>query len=81
MICSKELVNRIKRANGQMNGVIKMMESNNSCFEIMNQLKAIRASIDKAITILSVENLTNVLENKYNIDLKELENELSLITK
>lgn len=81
MKCSIKTINRVKRAHGQMAGVIKMMESSNTCMDIVTQLKAIRSSIDRTIAILATDNLSNKLEEKYQINLDEFEKEIDLIVK
>ena len=81
MSCNKVFINRIKRAEGQIKGVLRMLENDESCEDLVTQLKAIRATIDKTITLLTTNNLVNAIENKYNITLDELEDEIKLITK
>lgn len=79
MKCSVNVINRIKRTQGQINGVLKMIEKEKNCDELTVQLKAIENSIKKAITLLTIENLSNNIKEKYNIDIKEFEKELNLI--
>ncbi|SEK66563.1 DNA-binding transcriptional regulator, FrmR family [Carnobacterium iners] len=52
-----KVINRIKRSEGQMRGVIKMMEEGQGCKEVVTQLSAIRTSIDRAMGIIVAENL------------------------
>ena len=52
-----KVINRIKRSEGQMRGVIKMMEEGQNCKDIVTQLSAIRTSIDRAMGIIVAENL------------------------
>ncbi|MFA5692214.1 MAG: metal-sensing transcriptional repressor [Acholeplasmataceae bacterium] len=79
MKCSVAVINRIKRAQGQMNGVLKMIDENRGCDELTVQLKAILNSIKKTITLLTVENLSNNVKDKYDIDLNDFKNEINLI--
>lgn len=44
----KDLANRLKRIEGQIRGVLKMMEEEKSCTDVINQLSAIRSAVDKA---------------------------------
>ncbi|MFA5274834.1 MAG: metal-sensing transcriptional repressor [Candidatus Izemoplasmatales bacterium] len=81
MICDPALKNRIKRTQGQMQGVLKMMESDSGCLEILNQLKAIRAGIDKAIGILTTSNLIQMIEKTNDIKINNLDDAIDLIVK
>lgn len=79
MKCSIEVVNRIKRTEGQIKGILKMIEEERTCSDVTTQLKAIESSIRKAITLLSIENLANKVSDKHNVDIKEFEEEITLI--
>lgn len=59
----KKVINRMKRSEGQIRGVLKMMEEEKDCRDVVTQLSAIRSSIDKAIGLIVAENLAQcVLE-------------------
>ena len=45
-----------------MTGIRKMMETSNACQDLVVQLKAVRANIDKTISILTTKNLQQVME-------------------
>ena len=62
MKCDNDLVHRIRRLEGQMTGIRKMMETYNACQDLVVQLKAVRANIDKTISILTTKNLQQVME-------------------
>lgn len=81
MKCDSALVNRLKRTNGQMKGVITMMENETACMDILTQLKAIRSSVDKAIGILTTQNLIQTIENKYKVKIKDINEALDLVVK
>lgn len=80
MICSPEILNRIKRTKGQMQGVIKMMEEQSSCQDIVVQLKAIKASVDKVIAIMTTDNLLQTLD-QHNTENEDVKKAVSLIIK
>jgi DNA-binding FrmR family transcriptional regulator len=42
------VVNRIKRAQGQLSGVLRMLEEGRELQEIVNQLKAVSRALDRA---------------------------------
>lgn len=58
----KGYVNRLKRAEGQMRGIARMIEEEKSCTDVVTQLSAVRASIDRLITLLVTENLMGCAE-------------------
>jgi DNA-binding FrmR family transcriptional regulator len=43
-----QVVNRIKRAQGQLAGVLRMLEEGRELQEIVNQLKAVSRALDRA---------------------------------
>jgi DNA-binding FrmR family transcriptional regulator len=43
-----EVVNRLKRARGQVDGVITMIEGGRSCADVVTQLAAASSAIDRA---------------------------------
>jgi DNA-binding FrmR family transcriptional regulator len=79
MKCNDSLKNRIKRAQGQMNGVLKMMDNDSTCVDILNQLKAIRASVDKAIGVLTTSNLIQLIEETNDIKISNLDEAINLV--
>lgn len=64
----KKLVNRIKRVQGQLNGVIKMMEEDKDCKDIVTQLSASKGSIQRLISIIISENLIECVKQAENND-------------
>lgn len=62
MKCDQKIMNRLKRAEGQMRGVQKMMDEGKNCSDVMVQLAAVRASVDKIMGVMAVQNLMNQLE-------------------
>jgi CsoR family transcriptional regulator, copper-sensing transcriptional repressor len=79
MKCSPELQNRLKRAQGQMAGVLSMMEDERSCNDVVTQLSAIRSSIDKTIALMTTENLINNIEERYGIEIDEVDEAVGLL--
>jgi DNA-binding FrmR family transcriptional regulator len=43
-----QIVNRIKRAQGQLSGVLRMLEEGRDVQEVVNQLKAVSRALDRA---------------------------------
>ena len=54
---NKNIINRMKRAEGQMRDILAMMEDGKDCSDVVTQLSAVRSSIDRAMGIIVAENL------------------------
>jgi len=78
----KKLMNRLSRTEGQIRGITKMIEENRDCREIVIQLAAVRAGVDRVINLIVTENLMScVMSDTDEIDKKQLEEALELIFK
>lgn len=42
------VLNRLKRANGQLNGVIRMIEEGRECDDVVMQLAAVSKAVERA---------------------------------
>ena len=51
-------ITRLKRSEGQLRGIQKMMEEERDCVDIITQLTAVRSSVDRVIELIITENLT-----------------------
>jgi DNA-binding FrmR family transcriptional regulator len=72
----KATVNRLRRAQGQINGVIRMIEEQQDCRAVVTQLAAVSKALDKAgFTIVATGLKQCVLADDENtdIDLAEME--------
>lgn len=49
--------NRLRRVEGQLRGVLNMMEQNKDCLDVVTQLTAIRSALDRTIGIVVAANL------------------------
>ncbi len=49
-----ELLNRLKRAEGQLRGVQRMIESGEPCLDIAGQMAAVRKALDSAYVRMTV---------------------------
>ena len=58
----KALVNRLRRANGHLASIAKMVEEGRSALEIAQQLQAVIAALDKAKTVLVSHHIEHHLE-------------------
>ena len=70
----------MKRLHGQMKGVLSMMENQERCQDLVVQLKAIRANLDKTISLITTENLQQImLDNPQDKD--AIQQAMNLIVK
>ncbi len=53
----KRVINRLKRIEGQIRGVINMIEQNKDCKDVVTQLSASRSGIDRTIGLIVSMNL------------------------
>jgi len=55
--------NRIKRIEGQLRGILRMMEEDKDCKEVITQLSATRSAIDRTIGVIVGSNLVECVQN------------------
>ncbi|MBT2648523.1 metal-sensitive transcriptional regulator [Bacillus sp. ISL-34] len=53
----KNSINRLKRIEGQIKGVLGMMEQGKDCREVVTQLSAARNAIDRTMGVIVSDNL------------------------
>ena len=56
-------ITRLKRSEGQLRGIQKMMEEERDCIDIITQLTAVRSSVDRIIELMITENLTTCIND------------------
>ena len=54
---NSKYITRLKRSEGQLRGIQKMIEEDRDCIDIITQLSAVRSSVDRVIELLITENL------------------------
>jgi DNA-binding FrmR family transcriptional regulator len=59
----RPLTNRLKRIEGQVRGVAKMIEDDRYCIDVLAQLRAIRAALLRVEAGLLQEHLTHCIED------------------
>jgi DNA-binding FrmR family transcriptional regulator len=52
-----QMKNRVKRMEGQLRGILKMMEEDKECKEVITQLSAVRSAVDRTIGVIVSSNL------------------------
>lgn len=81
MKCDAAMFNRMKRLQGQINGILQMMMNERECDEIVTQLSSVRSNVDKTISLITTQNLVNEIEKQYNISVENVDEALNLIIK
>ncbi|WNF36946.1 metal-sensitive transcriptional regulator [Bacillaceae bacterium IKA-2] len=56
--------NRLKRIEGQVRGIIKMMEEEKQCQDVVTQLAAVRNALDRAIGVVVSSNLEDCIRKQ-----------------
>lgn len=80
MAYDDKVTNRVKRLEGQLRGILRMMEEGKDCKEVITQLSAVRSGVDRTIGVIVSENLIECVQNaegdqlKMNESLKEAVN-------
>ncbi len=54
---NKSVVNRLKRIEGQIKGVLTMIEQGKDCRDVITQLSASRSAVDRTIGLIVSMNL------------------------
>jgi DNA-binding FrmR family transcriptional regulator len=63
------VVNRVKRAQGQLAGVLRMIEEGRDVQEVVNQLKAVTRALDRAgFAIIAMELRTAIATDQVDDD-------------
>ena len=71
----KDILNRLKRAEGQLRGIQKMIEDEQECIDIVTQLSAVRSSINRTMGLVISNQITRALQDP-NLDLDQQEEKL-----
>ena len=58
-----KMKNRIKRMEGQLRGILKMMEEGEDCKAVITQLSAVRSGVDRLIGLIVSQNLLECIQN------------------
>lgn len=57
----QDVKNRLKRIEGQVRGVLRMMEEEKDCKDVITQLSAVRSAVDRAIGYIVARNLESCI--------------------
>ncbi len=70
------VINRIKRARGQLDGVVRMLEERRDCEDVVTQLAAVSKALDKAGFAIVASGLQQCLtagDGIDGVDVKKME--------
>ncbi|MEK4228035.1 metal-sensitive transcriptional regulator [Solibacillus sp. FSL H8-0538] len=65
-----KVTNRLKRIEGQLRAVLRMMEEDKDCKEVITQLSAIRSGVDRTIGVIVTDNLLECIKEADGDDQK-----------
>jgi DNA-binding FrmR family transcriptional regulator len=70
------VINRIKRARGQLDGVLRMLETGRDCEDVVTQLAAVSRALDRAGFAIIATGLQQCLaagDETDSVDVKKME--------
>jgi DNA-binding FrmR family transcriptional regulator len=70
------VVNRIKRAQGQVAGVLRMLEEGRDCEDVVTQLAAVSRALDRAgfaIIATGLQQCLSTSDDLNSLDVKKME--------
>jgi DNA-binding FrmR family transcriptional regulator len=82
--CTKDdIIHRLKKIEGQVKGIQKMIENEKSCVDILTQIAAIRAAINKVGVILFENHTRKCLKDalEKNLEDKMIDDLIQVMTK
>ena len=68
-----DLLNRLKRAEGQIRGVQRMIEAGEPCIDIASQMSAVRKALDSTYVRMTVCFMQQELQSKLRVDKRKEE--------
>ncbi|KAA9022622.1 metal-sensitive transcriptional regulator [Niallia endozanthoxylica] len=66
MYYDDQMKNRVKRIEGQLRGILRMMEEDKECKEVITQLSAVRTAIDRTIGVVVSSNLVECVQKNHD---------------
>ncbi|MFC4558510.1 MULTISPECIES: metal-sensitive transcriptional regulator [Bacillaceae] len=59
-----QVKNRMKRIEGQVRGLLKMMEEDKECRDVVTQMSAVRNAMDRTIALIVSKNLEQCIREE-----------------
>lgn len=78
---NKQMKNRVKRIEGQLRGILNMMEENKDCKEVITQLSASRKAMDRAIGLIVSTNLAECIQDEEKSTEESVKDAVDLLVK
>jgi DNA-binding FrmR family transcriptional regulator len=66
-----DLLNRLKRAEGQLRGIQRMIEEGQPCLDIASQMAAVRKALDSTYVRMTVCFMQQELQSRLQLDERE----------
>lgn len=63
-----QMKNRVKRIEGQVRGLLKMMEDEKECRDVVTQMSAVRNAIDRTAALIVSKNLEQCIREEKQAD-------------
>ncbi|WP_175991439.1 metal-sensitive transcriptional regulator [Bacillus sp. Marseille-Q1617] len=60
---NSQVKNRIKRVEGQLRGVLRMMEQGEDCKDVISQLSAAKTALDRSVGLIVSLNLVECVRD------------------
>ena len=76
-----KIKNRLKRADGQLQGVLRMMNDSKDCLDVVTQLSAVCSSLDNLIGVIVAENLKACMLDDSDGKEEKIERAIHMIVK
>ncbi|MFD1394505.1 metal-sensitive transcriptional regulator [Kroppenstedtia eburnea] len=61
---SEDMKKRLRRVEGQLRGVLRMMEEEQPCKDVVSQLSAVRSAVDRASAYIVSRNLERCIREE-----------------
>ncbi|MFC6208144.1 MULTISPECIES: metal-sensitive transcriptional regulator [Levilactobacillus] len=80
---SNQLKNRLRRADGQLQGILKMVDEGRECQDILTQLAAVRSGVERMMGVVVAENVKQCIVEEELSDNQQaaLQDALDLVVK
>ncbi len=61
---------RVRKIEGQLRGILRMMDEEKDCKDVITQLSAVRSAVDRTIGVIVTDNLVDCIskEEAANLD-------------
>lgn len=64
LVYDDDLKKRLRRIEGQVRGVLRMMDEEKDCKDVVSQLSAVRSAVDRAIAYILTHNLEQCIRKE-----------------